>query len=78
MDKQGILWYEDRICVPQDETLRRLILDEAHHFAYSIHLGSIKMYMDLKQKYWWTRMKADIADYVAQYDTSQRVKAKHQ
>jgi hypothetical protein len=51
VDQQGILWYENRIRVPQDERLRRLILDEAHCLAYSIHPGSIKMYMDLKQKY---------------------------
>ena len=51
VDEQGKLWYEDQICVPKDEALRRLILDEAHHSAYSIHLGSTKMYMDLGQKY---------------------------
>jgi hypothetical protein len=50
-DEQGKLWYEDWICVPKDETLQRLILDEAHHLAYSIHPGSTKMYMDLKQRY---------------------------
>ena len=32
-DEQGKLWYEDRICVPKDEALRRLILDKAHHSA---------------------------------------------
>ena len=78
MDEQGKLWYEDWICVAQDEALRRLILEEAHHSAYSIHLGSTKMYMDLKQKYWWTGMKGDIAEYVTQCDTCRRVKAKHQ
>ena len=36
------------------------------------------MYMDLRQKYWWTRMKGDIVEYVAQCDTCRRVKAKHQ
>ena len=51
VDEQGKLWYEDRICVPKDEALRRLILDEAHHSTYSIHPWSIKMYMDLKQRY---------------------------
>ena len=51
VDEQGKLWYEDRICVPQEETLRGLILDEAHNSTYSIHPGSTKMYMDLKQKY---------------------------
>ena len=63
MDEQGKLWYEEWICIPQDEALRRLILEEAHHSAYSIHLGSTKMYMDLKQKFWWVGMKGDIAEH---------------
>jgi hypothetical protein len=50
INEQGKLWYEDRICVLKDEALRRLILDEARHSAYSIHPGSTKMYMDLRQK----------------------------
>jgi len=78
VNEQGKLWYDDWICVPKDEALRRLILDEAHHLAYSIHLGSTKMYMDLKQKYWWTKMEGDIAEYVAPCDTCRRVKAEHQ
>jgi hypothetical protein len=36
------------------------------------------MYMDLNQKYWWTRMKVDITDYVARCDTFRQVKTKHQ
>ena len=78
INEQGKLWYEDRICVPKDEALRRLILDEAHHSTYSIHPGSTKMYMDLKQRYWWTGMKGDIAEYVTQCDTCRLVKAEHQ
>ncbi|GJX24333.1 putative reverse transcriptase domain-containing protein [Tanacetum coccineum] len=31
---------------------------------YSIHLGSDKMYQDMKKLYWWPDMKADIATYV--------------
>ena len=48
VDEQGKLWYGDQICIPKDEALRRLILDEAHHSAYSIHPGSTKMYMNLR------------------------------
>jgi len=51
-DEHGTLWYQDRICVPKKEELRKLILDEAHTSAYSIHPGSTKMYQDLKTKYW--------------------------
>jgi hypothetical protein len=57
---------------------KELILREAHDSAYSIHLGSTKMYKDLKTQYWWYGMKRDIAEYVSLCDTCQRVKAKHQ
>jgi hypothetical protein len=48
MDDNGILWFEKRLCVPEDESIRQIILCEAHELAYSIHPGSTKMYLDLK------------------------------
>src|SRR5438132_1547256 len=78
IDAQGTLWYQNRICVPEKEELRKLILDEAHTSAYSIHPGATKMYQDLKTRYWWNGMKRDIAEYIARCDTCQRVKAEHQ
>jgi hypothetical protein len=35
------------------------------------------MYHDLKQHYWWTKMKIEITRYVARCDTCRRVKAIH-
>jgi hypothetical protein len=35
------------------------------------------MYQDLKQHYWWTKMKIEIARYVTRCDTCTRVKAIH-
>ena len=78
VDNKGTLWYKDKICVPQKGDFRQIIRDEAHNSAYSIHPGSTKMYMDLKQKYLWNGMKADIARFVARCDTCQRIKAEHQ
>jgi hypothetical protein len=63
--------------VPKDAEVRQQILDEAHLSRYSIHPGSPKMYQDLKQHYWWTKMKIEIARYVARCDTCRRVKAVH-
>jgi hypothetical protein len=48
-DDQGTLWFKKRICVPEIEHLRQLILREAHDSAYSIHPGSTKLYKDLKE-----------------------------
>ena len=77
-DEHDTLWFEDRIYVPNDPEIRKLILQEAHDSLYSIHPGNTKMYLDLKNIFWWTRMKKDIAEYVAVCDVCQRVKAEHQ
>ncbi|WVZ97268.1 hypothetical protein U9M48_042817 [Paspalum notatum var. saurae] len=77
-DEQGILWYKNRICVPNVDSIRKLILSEAHDTAYSIHPGSTKMYYDLKERFWCYGMKRAVAEYVVICDTCQRVKAEHQ
>jgi hypothetical protein len=76
-DHQGVLWFNNRIVVPKDHQLRKQILDEAHLSKFSIHPGSTKMYQDLRCNFWWTRMKREIAKYVSECDTCQRVKASH-
>jgi hypothetical protein len=76
-DDQGVLWFKDRIVVPKDVELCQQILDEAHLSQYSMHPGSTKMYQDLKKNYWWTKIKIEIALYVAKCDTCRRVKAAH-
>jgi hypothetical protein len=76
-DGKGILWFGDRLVVPKNPELRKKILDEAHLSKFSMHTGSNKMYHDLRSLYWWTRMKREIAKYVSECDTCQRVKASH-
>ncbi|XP_070054629.1 uncharacterized protein [Nicotiana tomentosiformis] len=61
----GVLRMQSRICVLNVDGLRELILEEAHSSHYSIDQGTTKMYHDLKQHYWWRRMKKDIMEYVA-------------
>jgi hypothetical protein len=56
-DAEGTLWFKERLVVPRREALKKKILDEAHTSRYSIHLGSTKMHHDLRQQFWWTRMK---------------------
>jgi hypothetical protein len=70
-DEEGVLWYKGRICGPNIKELKDKILREAHESAYSIHPGWNKMCHDLNATYWWYRMKRDVADYVALYDTCQ-------
>ncbi|KAK1662832.1 hypothetical protein QYE76_050991 [Lolium multiflorum] len=76
--ESGSLWFQKRICVPDIDEIKEVILREAHQTPYSIHPGSTKMYMDLKELFWWNNMKREIAQYVAECHTCQRVKAEHQ
>jgi hypothetical protein len=78
IDEQGTLWYLRHMCVPEVKEIRELILHEAHGSTHSIHLGSTKMYHDLKSRYWWYGMKKAIAEYVALCDNCQRVKVECQ
>jgi hypothetical protein len=43
-DAEGVIWFKDRLCVPNVQSIWELILKEAHETAYSIHPGSEKMY----------------------------------
>jgi hypothetical protein len=72
---EGTLWFKDRLILPKKEALKKNILDEAHTLRYSIHSGCTKMYHDLRQQFWWTQMKREIAHDVLECDTCQKVKA---
>jgi hypothetical protein len=74
-DAEGTLWFKDRLVVPKKTSLKKKILDEAHTMRYFIHPGSTKMYHNLRQQFWWTRMKHETARYVSECDTCRKVKA---
>jgi hypothetical protein len=76
-DHQDVIWFGKRLVVPVDSEIKKIILDEAHKSKFSIHPGSTKMYQDLKQNFWLSNMKVDIAKYVAECDTFHRMKASH-
>nr|GFA67769.1 retrotransposon protein, putative, Ty3-gypsy subclass [Tanacetum cinerariifolium] len=60
------LYYLDRIWVPLKGDVRTLIIDEAYKSKYYVHPGADKKYYDLRDRYWWPRMKKDIAVYSMQ------------
>ena len=51
------LWYRGQIVVPQLTSLREEILKEFHCSRFAMHLGGMKMYRDLRRKYYWSEMK---------------------
>ncbi|GJS37570.1 putative reverse transcriptase domain-containing protein [Tanacetum coccineum] len=72
------LCLKNRSWIPCFGDLRALIMHESHKSKYLIHLGSDKMYQDLKKLYWWPNMKAEIATYVSKCMTCTKVKAEYQ
>jgi len=74
----GMLLFQDRVCVPNDAGIRGEILAEAHKSRYTIHPGTTKMYQGLRRQFWWDGLKRDVAKYVSRCAVCQQVKAEHQ
>ncbi|GJU33502.1 putative reverse transcriptase domain-containing protein [Tanacetum coccineum] len=67
------LYFMDRVWVPLVGGVRTVIMDEAHKSKYPMHPGADKMYHDLRDMYWWPRMKRDIATYVSKKENTDKV-----
>ena len=81
VDDDGTLFFDNRLVVPRSKpnlNLTPRVMKEAHDTPLSIHPGSTKMYTDIRQRYWWSNMKQDIARYVEECDVCRCVKAEHQ
>nr|GEV70236.1 putative reverse transcriptase domain-containing protein [Tanacetum cinerariifolium] len=78
LDEDDVLWQGTRLCDPNDATLREALLTEAHSSPFSVHPSSKKRYHDLKQHFWWSGMKRDVATFVSRCLICQQVKIEHQ
>ncbi|RVW63396.1 Transposon Ty3-I Gag-Pol polyprotein [Vitis vinifera] len=67
MYEDGSVRFKGRLCVPKDVELRNELLVDAHRAKYTIHPRNTKMYQDLKRQFWWSGMKRDIAQFVANW-----------
>ncbi|XP_017613924.1 uncharacterized protein LOC108459070 [Gossypium arboreum] len=72
INSDGVLCFHDQICVQNDEDLRLSILREAHSSPYAMHPSGNKMYQDLREFYWWSRVKCEITNFVARCLTCQQ------
>ena len=78
IQKDGMVVLRRRMYLPDDQMLKREVLQEAHESRLATHPGSTKMYRDLKDLYWWPNMKKEVAEYVAKFGVCQQVKVEHQ
>ena len=47
VSNDGVLWFGNRLCAPNDFALKKEIMGEAYCTLYSVHPGSTKMYRDI-------------------------------
>jgi len=78
VDDQGVLRFRGRICIPDNDEMKKMILEESHRSRLSIHPGATKMYHDLKKLFWWSGLKRDVTQFVYSCLTCQKSKVKHQ
>ena len=76
MDDSSVVKLRGRLYVPS--LVRVELLVEGHRSHFAIHLGSTKMYQNLKRHFWWPGMKKHIATFVSQCLTCQQIKAEYQ
>ena len=77
LDPNGLLYHRGCIYVPSIGDLREFIILEAHRAPYVAHLGVKKLHSDLRQLYFWPRMRVQIVDIISRCLECQRVKAEH-
>ncbi|XP_075088414.1 uncharacterized protein LOC142170409 [Nicotiana tabacum] len=65
LKKDGTLFYKNRLRVSNDDELRKQILIEEHSLPYAMHPRGTKMYRTIKEHYWWSGMKKDIAKFIS-------------
>ena len=67
----GSLRYRGWVVVSQSTDLREETLREFHCFRFAVHPGGMKMYRDLRRKYYWSGMKRHVGDFVRLCPTCQ-------
>ena len=78
VDDQGVLRLRGRICIPDNDEMKKVILEESHKSSLSIHPGATKMYHDLKKLFWWSGLKRDVAQFGYSCLVCQKSKIEHQ
>ena len=72
--KDGLLYDQDRIIVPNDIGLRTRLLSEAHDASTAGHSGVAATRDRLSTRVHWAGMASDVHDYVVSCDSCQRNK----
>ncbi|QRW25843.1 Retrotransposable element Tf2 protein [Rhizoctonia solani] len=76
--KEGLLWYQGKIFVPKDETIRNLILESRHDALATGHPGQARTLELISRNYYWPSLKKFVNSYVSHCETCIRSKPTNQ
>ncbi|SJL16259.1 uncharacterized protein ARMOST_19779 [Armillaria ostoyae] len=78
IEKDGVLYYDNRVYVPCHTALRGKIIAQSHDHITAGHPGVAKMRELVLREYWWPKMKKDVEAYIAGCEMCQRTKSSNQ
>lgn len=73
----GVLYKDDKIYIPNSESLRTQLLNEAHDVKINGHVGVAKTLELLKRQFYWPKMQQDVKDYIGSCVKCQSNKPSH-
>ena len=76
--RDGLLWTDDRLVIPNDRAVRTRLLAECHDTPTGAHFGRDKLLSAMQARFSWTGMAKDVEQYVATCDACQRNKPSQQ
>jgi len=77
-EKDGVVYIEERIYVPNNKKIKEEILKENHDSADVGHPGQHRMLELIKRTYWWPGLKEDVKKYIQECFKCQQNKVQHQ
>ena len=69
--------YKGKVYVLNSNELKNVFLKEMHNVPYTGNLGYHKTIVIVRSQYFWSRMKKEVANYIAICIECQKVKTKH-
>ena len=65
--QDGILFYKDRVCIPNNSDFHMFLLCEHHSSPTGGHFGVAKNYVLIKHSYFWPKILNDIEILIKSY-----------
>ncbi|QRW20813.1 Retrotransposable element Tf2 protein [Rhizoctonia solani] len=76
--REGLLWFQGKIFVPKDDTIRNLILESRHDALAAGHPGQARTLELVSRNYYWPSLKKFVNSYVSHCETCIRSKPTNQ